>query len=175
MIKGKVFVLTFAVVLLAGLSLCSATYGEKPASEPKLRIGTYEPYILALAYYKSDMFKTRVNELVSQIKAAEADGKTELHKKLNTEGMVLQRQKRAQLSGRAPVDNIVAQMKDALPEIAQASGVVAIAANLAYHSPDDVELLDITDAMVGQFNPSKETLRAIKTMTKQHEKYKTQK
>ncbi len=88
--------------------------------------------------------------------------------------MVLQQQMRGQLSGRAPVDDIVVRVKDALPEIAQASGVEAIAGSLAYHS-DDVELLDITDAMVQQFNPDEETLKAIKSMTKQHRKYKTKK
>ena len=174
MTKRKLLVLMFAVVLLAGLALCSVTYGEKPDSDPKLRIGTYKSYILALAYYRSDMFKKRVNDLGAKIKTAEDDGKTDLLKKLNTEGKVLQQQMRAQLSGRATVDNIVAHMKDALPKVARDSGVGAICGKVSYHSPD-VELLDITDALVGQLNPSKETLEAIKSMTKQHRKYKTEK
>ena len=165
--KRNVLALTCAIALAAGWALCSATYGEKLDSQPKLRIGTYKSYILAVAYYSSDMFKKQMSDIDAQIKQAEADGKAELLKQLNAKGRALQQRAHMQLRGLAPADNILAHMKDALPKIAQASGVEAISGKVAYHSPA-VELLDITDALVGQLNPSEETLKAIKSMMKHH-------
>ena len=172
MTKRKLLVLTFVVVLLAGWALCSATYGEKPVSQPKLRIGTYKSYILALAYYRSDVFQKQMADLSVQIEQAKADGKDELLKRLKIKSSILQQQVRGQLSGRAPIDNVLAHMKDALPKVAQDSGVEAISNKVNYHSPD-VELVDITDVLVGQLNPSDKTLEAIKYITKQHPPVKT--
>ena len=167
MTRTKLLALTFAVALAAGLAFCSATYGENPAPKSKLRIGTYKSYIIALAYYRSEVFQKQIADLSAQIEQAKADEKTELLKQLTAKSQALQQQVRGQLFGRAPVNNILANLKDALPGIAKASGVEIISGKVDYHSPD-VELLDITDALVQQFNPSDETLEAIKSMGKHH-------
>ncbi len=172
MTKRKLLALTLAIVLLAGWALCSATYGEKPASHPKLRIGTYKSYILALVYYRSDVFQKQMAELSAQTEQAKADDKPELLKRLKIKSSILQQQARGQLSGRAPIDNVLAHIKDALPRVAQDSGVEAISSKVNYHSPD-VELVDITDALVQQLNPSDRTLEAIKKIMKQHSPAKT--
>ena len=170
--KQNRLALTCVIALAAGWAFCSATYGEKPDSQPKLRIGTYKSYVLAVAYYRSDMFKKQMADLSAQIEQAKTDGKTELLKQLNAKSKALQQQAHGQLLGRTPIDNILAHMKDALPKIAQASGVEVISGKVAYHNPD-VELLDITDAMVQQLNPSNETLEAIKTLMKHHSPVQT--
>ena len=167
MTQRKLLALTFVIILVAGWAFCSATYGEKPDSHPKLRIGTYKSFVLALAYYKSDVFGKQMADLGAQTEQAKADGKAKLLKQLKAKSKSLQQQMQSQLFGRAPVDNILAHMKDALPKIAQDSGVGAIAGKVTYYSPD-VELLDITDALVQQLNPSDETLEAIKYMMKHH-------
>ena len=165
--KQNLLALTCAIALAAGWAFCSATYGEKPDSQPKLRIGTYKSYVLAMAYYRSEVFQEQMADLSAQTEQAKADGKAELLKQLKAKSKALQQQVHGQLFGRAPVDNILAHMKDVLPKIAKASGVEAISGKVAYHSPD-VELLDITDALVQQLNPSDETLKAIKSMMKHH-------
>lgn len=167
MAKRNLLALTFVISLAVGSALCSATYGEKPDSQPKLRIVIYKSYVLALAYYKSDVYKKQIVDLGVQAEQAKTDGKAELLKQAKSKSKSLKQQVQRQLFGRAPIDNILTLMKDALPKIAQDSGVAAISGTVAYHSPD-VELLDITDALVGQLNPSDETLEAIKYMTKHH-------
>jgi len=159
--------LTFVIALVAGWAFCSATYAEKPDSRAKLRIGTYKSYILAIAYYRSEAFQKQTADLNAQTEQAKADGKTELVKQLKARTKTLQQQAHRQVFAGEPIDSILAHMKDALPEIAQASGVEAISGKVAYHSPA-VELLDITDALVQQLNPSDETLEAIKYMMKHH-------
>ena len=171
--KRNLLALTFVIALAAGWSFCSATYGEKSDIQTKLRIGTYKSYVLAVAYYRSDVFQQQMDDLSAQAERAKAHGKAELLKQLKAEGQALQQRAHGQLIGRMPIDNILAHMKDALPTIAQASGVEAISGNVDYHSPD-VELVDITEAMVQQLNPSDETLEAIKDLMKHHSPVKTE-
>ena len=111
MTKRNLLALTFLIVLVSGWALCSATYGEKPDSHPKLRIGTYKSYVLALAYYRSDVFQKQMADLGTQTEQAKADGKTELLKRLKAKSNSLQQQVHGQLFGRAPIDNILAHMK----------------------------------------------------------------
>lgn len=165
--------LTFVVVLASGWALCSATYGEKPDSEPRLRIGTYKSYVLAVAYYRSDMFQKQMADLSAQVEKAKAHGQAELLKQLKAQVLAAQQQAHGQLVGRAPVDNILAHIKDALPTVAQASGVEVISGKVDYHSLD-VELVDITDTLVQQLDPSEATLEAIKAMMKHHSPAKTE-
>ncbi len=172
MTKRNVLALTFVIALVAGWAFCPATYAEKPDSRAKLRIGTYKSYILAIAYYRSEAFQKQTADLNAQTEQAKADGKAELVEQLKAKTKALQQQAHRQVFGGEPIDSILTHMKDALPKIAQASGVEAISGKVAYHSPD-VELLDITDALVQQLNPSDETLKAIESMMKHHSPVQT--
>jgi len=71
----------------------------------------------------------------------------------------------AQVFSNAPIDDIVAGMKDALPDIARKAGVSALVPEVSYHDPA-VDVVDVTDAMVQHFKPTDKTLGMITEMKK---------
>jgi SOS response regulatory protein OraA/RecX len=69
--------------------------------------------------------------------------------------------------GRAPVDDILAKIKDKLPDVCKEAGVDLIAWDIV-HSGPSVEVVDVTDHLVKRFEP-KESARKIIEELKKHE------
>ena len=65
----------------------------------------------------------------------------------------------------APIDDILLQVKDKLPGIAQQTGVDVIVAKLDYQKPD-VITVDVTDQVVALFHPNAKTLKTIAELRK---------
>jgi hypothetical protein len=67
-----------------------------------------------------------------------------------------------------PVDNILARIKDEIPEISRQADVEVIVSkwDLVYQR-SGVEFVNVTDLMVKPFGPDEETLRIIKEIQEQ--------
>lgn len=94
-------------------------------------------------------------------KATEA-GDEKRAKELAAAGPELQDVLHKQGFGTWPVDNILEEIEDAIPDIAERAGVGVIVSkwNVVYQKPG-VELVDITDFMVEPFHPNEATMKVL--------------
>ena len=134
---------------------------EKTAA---LRVGTFDSRGVALAYGRSarpDCLLAKVSELRKEHEQARKDGNEDRTKELEMEPLALQEQIHKQVFSGAPIDDILALIKDDLPKVAAAAGVKLIVSGVL-HSGSDVKLIDITLEMCAPFEPDSETLKMIK-------------
>lgn len=152
-----------AIALAAGVAVES---GEKDsAGEPAgaLRVGTFDTRAVALAYGRSEGFLASVRELHREAEEAERKGQQKRLEKLEAKGQALQEQLHRQVFGDAPIDDILAELEDELPEVARAAGVDVIVTGLLYAAPG-AETTDVTLQMVEPFAPDEKTLEFIRQL-----------
>jgi hypothetical protein len=165
----KTLVMCTILAEVVGFSGTLAT-GADPAKKP-MRVGTYDSRAVALAYYRkfyrSPEFTARMKTLEEARDAAKAAGDHEKAKKLEAEGKAEQEHSHSQVFGSAPIDDIVAKIKDQLPQIAKQAGVDMIVSkwSITYRSAD-AEVVDVTEPMAQLFHPDTETLKILRDLTK---------
>ncbi|MHC5002294.1 MAG: hypothetical protein ACYTJ0_04150 [Planctomycetota bacterium] len=152
----------FAATLL-GLPL-ALTGNAGQADVPALRVGVYDNRSIAIAYAASAY--NPVGQKMKAYEAAKAAGDTELVEELEAWGEKAQRQLHRQGFGRVPVGELLAHVKDRLPEVARRAGVDAIVWQADYLTPH-VEKVDVTMELVQLFEPSEKTLTWAKQIREQ--------
>jgi hypothetical protein len=168
----KTFHLVFVIALvLAGLLVTSSIFAqdfEKETSTPKFVVGTFDSRAVAIAYARSETFIKYIQGLRSELEKAKTEGNEKRIKELETEGPALQELIHKQGFGTWPVDNILEQIKDKIPDIAKEAKVDVIVSkwNIVYQQKG-VEFVDITDFMVKPFNPDEATLNIVEEIKKQ--------
>jgi len=105
--------------------------------------------------------------LHESMKKAQEEGNESKINELNEKGKDIQAKAHRQGFGNAPVDEVIEQIKDKLPEIAKKTGVDLIVSKwkIDYQSPG-TKYVDVTDQMVQPFSPSPETLKVIQDIQK---------
>jgi len=157
--KRAVFIL-IAVFLLF---VVFAGSGQNQEAPRKVRVGVYDNRAIAVAYAPSKYNPT--GKKMEEYKKAKAAGDAKLVKELETWGPKQQRQLHRQGFGRVPVDDLLAHVKDQLPEVARKKGIDLIAWQCDY-SGLNVEVVDITNELVSLFEPSEKTLRIVEELKK---------
>jgi hypothetical protein len=170
--------LAICVLLAAtvGFLGMSATGAEPPAKDAgqivkPLRVGTFDSRAVALAYYRKHLrsaeFVASMKKLREDRDKAKAAGENEKARKLEAQGRAGQAQVHSQVFGSAPVDEILAKIKDQLPEIAKRAGVDLIVSkwSVAYRSPT-AEFVDVTEPMAKLFQPDEATWKIIRETSK---------
>ena len=94
------------------------------ADEEKVRIGVYDNRAIAIAFAASKF--NPVSEQMKKYEAAKKAGDKEQMDKLEAWGKKHQRQLHRQGFGRVPVNDLLAHVKDQLPEVAKRNRVQAI-------------------------------------------------
>ncbi len=158
--------LSMGIALL--MSACSAAFAQpqdknSAPAKTTLYVGVYDSRAIAVAYAPS-----KYNPAGSKIKEyneAKADGDTKRAKELEAWGEKHQRQLHRQGFGRVPVNNLLAHVKDKLPEVASKAGIDVIARQCDYTS-QNVEVVDITKKLVLLFDPSEKTLKIVEELKK---------
>jgi ribosomal protein L12E/L44/L45/RPP1/RPP2 len=162
---------TYLVVAALAWAACSCGWrvqavGAQEPPAPKLRVGTYDPRAVAVAYAASETFQKQLKQKMQELKEAEAKGDAKRARELKGWGESRQWLLHLQGFAGAPVDDILATVKDRLAAVAKAAGVAVITSKADY-SGADVETVDITDQLVKLFNPSEKTLKTIRELRKQ--------
>jgi hypothetical protein len=153
----SLIVLTAALAATCLLSLAQA---GAPAA-PKVRIGTYDTRAIAVAYARSSLMTDRLNQLKQSRDAAKAAGDDKKVKEIEAQGAALQRQLHRQGFSNMPVDDLLAGVKDALPQVANDANVSAIAPRVNFSDDGSVEVVDVTDKLVAAFKPDAKTTQII--------------
>jgi hypothetical protein len=147
-----------AVVILGAVLNCGAA---PPTTAPaKIRVGVYDSRAVCIASRGSPAFAASIQELQTQLKQAEAAKDTKRAEQIKQRGKTLQTLRHLQAFSNAPVDDLLVHIQDKLPEIARTSNVSLIAARADFHG-DEVEIVDVTDALVDAFGPDARTLKVI--------------
>jgi hypothetical protein len=156
--KRTVTILVACVAILGGMAVMGQD--KKATSDPtqtkKIRIGTYDNRAIAIAWGGSKY--NPVGQKLEEKKKAEADGDTKKVEELKEWGKAHQRQLHRQGFGKVPVDDLLAAVKDRLPEVAKKTGVVAIVWQSDFVG-ENVEVVDVTQELVKLFDPSERVLR----------------
>ena len=140
------------------------------AAKP-MRVGIFDYRAITLAYYrkfyKSPEFTARLKKLKQEHAQAKAAGDEEKAKKLEAEGRGGQAHSHSQVFGSAPINDIMAKIKDQLPAIAKQAGVDLIVSkwSLAYRSPD-AQFVDVTEPLAKLFQPDRPTMKMIRELPK---------
>ncbi len=163
---------SIAMLLPAMGYIIPTAQGTGAATQEKteaLRVGIFDSRGVALAYGRSarpDCLLAKVAELRREHEQAKKDGDEERMKELEMEPPVLQEQIHKQVFSGAPIDDILALIKDDLPKVAEAANVMLIVSGVL-HSGSGVILVDITKEMCAPFEPDDETQKIIKVILDQ--------
>lgn len=155
-----------ALVLACVFAACSifpaseSLAGDK--EEGVLQIGVFDSRAVAIAYARSEPFRKRIDDMKAEHRKATEAGDEERAKELATTGPELQDMLHKQGFGTWPVDNILKEIEDAIPDIAEKAGVDVIVSkwDVVYQRPW-VELVNVTDFMVEPFNPNEDTMKVL--------------
>ena len=162
------------VIGLVGMSAMRAepAAGDAAGQPAKpMRVGTFDSRAVALAYYRkfyrSPEFVASLKKLKEEHDRAKAAGDEEKAKRLEAEGRGGQEHSHSQVFGSAPIDEIMAKIKDQLPNVAKQAGVGLIVSqwSIAYRSPD-AQFVDVTEPLAKLFRPDESTLKMIRDLPK---------
>lgn len=163
----------FVTAILILVGGCLALWGwRNPANaqtdqtaKPVVKIGVYDSRAVIVGARDSKGFNTGVADLMRQKDEAETAGDTRRVQQLKHKGNCLQQLRHAQAFSTAPVDDVLEQIKDKLPAIAEKAGVDVIVARPDYVAKG-VEIVDVTDQIVAELSPSEKTLKTVAEMRK---------
>jgi len=145
---------------------CVATVPARPApatKESRIQVGVFNSKALVLACYRSPMFADQINDLRKQKADALAQKDQKRADELEKQGAAMQDLAHRQLTGAAPIDNILDALKSALPRVAADAGVQIIpsSADVLLFRSEDVRNVDLTDALVRELKADEKTLQLI--------------
>jgi len=138
--------------------------GDAPASA-KVRLGTFDSRALAVAWAASDAHDRELEDVREEHEAAKARGDAARVAAIDARMRAHQDELHKQGFGVWPVDDILEHVEPDLPRIAAdaRADVIVCKWDVVYRAPD-VELIDVTRAMVAPFDPSERTLRMIEDL-----------
>jgi hypothetical protein len=168
-VRRKQFVLA---AILAGIGTAFALRGgDAPAPggakrppAAALRFGVFDSRAIAVAFVHS-RFSTGPKDLMDERKKAEETGDQKRIEELKAKGKKLQDKLHLQGFGKVPVDDLLAYVKDGIPQVAKSAGVDAIADDVLFTAPG-VETVDVTDALVKLYSPNESTLKMVESLKK---------
>lgn len=119
----------------------------QPAPITELKVGTFNRAYVVRAYYSSNAWKRKLQDMMNRRNQAAIAGSTDTVDRLDHEMRAMQALAQRQLSGDAPLTNIYEALKSDWPAIAKEAGVDVIVASPLYLAPGAV-LQDVTPAII---------------------------
>jgi hypothetical protein len=163
-------------VLLLGLGGCSVDGSAVPVVgnpdssallEPasSLVIGTFDSRCVAVAFYRSEASLARIDTLYAEYEQAIAAGDSLAAAGLDSLGRDLQTRMHEQVFSAGDADEVLWEIWDQLPAVAEEAGVDLIVSEWDILYSDSLfHPVDVTDILVRRFHPSEETLEIISQM-----------
>jgi hypothetical protein len=140
-----------AAALLAVIILILAR-GSASAAE---RVGTYDSRLVAFAAFWDEAHQARLNALIREARAAREKGEHDRFKSLDRQLTALQHDLHMQVFSTAPIDEVLAGLKDRLPALQREAGVSRLVSQwdeAALASVPAADRVDVTDRLVREFN-----------------------
>ena len=154
--------------LFALLSIVSGALADPPqektaASTARQRIGLYDSRAVAVAYAGTPAHEARLRRLSERREQAKKAGNLAEVAKIEAEGRALQRQAHQQAFGTAPVDDILALLGDAVPEIRKETGVTVLLSKwdeAGLKKYPEAERVDVTLRLIDALHPNERQRRS---------------
>lgn len=161
------FALYSALITVTLCGVARATESDDKATASRVRVGTFDSRLVAVAYVRSDVFHSRLEKMAAELKAAKEAGDQKRVKQLEAAGPALQHLIHKQSFGTWPIDDILKTIEGDLPKIAKESDVDVIVSkwNITFRKKH-TEFIDVTMKMVERFEPTKETQKVLKDLAK---------
>jgi hypothetical protein len=150
----KLLILTAAVAVTAGL-----------ASAECIRAGVFDKQAVVVAFYRSPQWAEVNKAKIAELDAAKKANDTVKVKTLQAWGTAHQELAHQQLTGEAPIGNILEALAPGLADIARRAGVNFIAADLAFADPA-VNAFDVTDFLMAFLHADSRTLSLVHDLRK---------
>jgi hypothetical protein len=151
------------VVIVATVSIFSHTRAAETKAAAE-RIGIYDSRVVAYARFWTEAHQRELNEKAKASKDAKAAGQTVRYEELSAALKKEQERIHRQVFSTAPIDDVLAEIKDQLPEIQKEAGVSKLVskwdeATLKQHRK--AERVDVTDLLVREFRPGEKQLKVM--------------
>jgi hypothetical protein len=159
------------VTVSASLSLDAGHRLEAAeASTPPERIGIYDSRAVAYAHFWSDAHQRELNDLSKAAQAARAGGHEERFKELDAALKKGQERIHLQVFSTAPVDDVLAGMKDRLAAVEQEAGVATLVSK--WDGPElkkhkGARQVDVTDLLLREFKLDEKKMKVVQDVRKQ--------
>ena len=166
--KNQLMLTLLALTALTITSTFSSRAAESNA--PPERVGVYDSRVLAYADFWSEPRQRKLADQTREAKAARDAGDTNRFQKLDA--TLKQERERAHLQvfSTAPVDEILAGMKDRIAEIQKEAGVSALVSRWdekALREHKGAAQVDVTDRLLRDFKLDEKQKKVIDEMNRQ--------
>jgi uncharacterized secreted protein with C-terminal beta-propeller domain len=135
---------------------CAENLAGTP-QKAKARIGVYDSRAVAVAFAGTEPFNKAMSSLQAEYENAKVAGNQKRVEELEAETVARQQLLHLQAFSTAPVDDILEQIKDSLPEIEQKAGVITLVSKWdkeALAKYPSAELVDVTMMLVDALHPN---------------------
>jgi hypothetical protein len=133
----------------------------------KKRVGVYDSRCIAIWYYNSNEFNTKIKDLMDSLHKLKESKDTVHAKKLEEKGQLMQRIAHDKGFGRGSVAEILENKKDEIKSIASQENLLLIVSKWEVNYSDpEVEIVDVTLKLL-------DMLKAPESMKKQYEQMKS--
>lgn len=163
------------LALMVGMGAsCAISDGDllmaAETSAPPERIGTYDSRAIAYAHFWSDGHQRKLNDLSKAAKVAMAGGDEERFKELEAALKKEQETSHLQVFSTAPVDDVLAGIKDRLPAIRKEAGVATLVSK--WDEPvlkkyRGARQVDVTDLLLREFKLDEKKMKVVQDIRKQ--------
>ena len=143
-----------AAALILFLFALAPAIRAQPAPEPKVTIGIFSRTMVVQVYYRSEVWKAKVQAMSDERNKAAAAGDNATVDRIDQQLATLQSLAQKQLAGEASLKNIYDVVKADWPAIAQETGVDIIVEAPLYQGPA-TRVSDVTPAIVKRFGLKK--------------------
>jgi hypothetical protein len=163
---NKRFTLLPTTVLIAGLMSVGSWAAETNVPE---RIGIYDSRALAYAEFWTPAHQNRISDLVKNARAAKAAGETERFNKLEAEIKSEGATNHLQVFSTAPVDEILARMKEHVASVQKEANVSRLISKWdepALKELKRAERVDVTDLLLREFTLNEKQQKVVADLRK---------
>jgi hypothetical protein len=143
------------------------TMGQTNQKASTERIGVYDSRVIAYAHFWTDANMRKIKEMSEE---AKANGQTERFTELSAKLKMEQERNHLQVFSTAPVDEVLAGMKERVAAVLKESGVSRLVSKWdektlkAYKS---VQQVDVTDQLLREFKLNEKQLKVVADLRKQ--------
>jgi hypothetical protein len=166
------FILTIASISMpiVMLGLTQPGFAQDNGPKTRERIGVYDSRSIAVAFARSPAHEKELQHLMTEHRKAKEAGNLDKVAQLEAEGRARQEKAHKQAFSTEPVDDLLLNITNALPEIHKAAGVTIFISKwdeAGQRKYAGAEKVDVTLRLVDAFQPTeRQRKRAIEIQTR---------
>ena len=166
----KTTIMIVLAATVAGLGLDDHSLRAAETNTAPERIGVYDSRLIAYASFWAAAHQRKLNDLVKEAKAAQASGDTNRFRELDAALKQERERGHLQVFSTAPVEEILAGMKDRVAAVRQDTGVSLLVSKWDEKTLKEhpgARQVDVTDPLLRDFKLTDKQKKVIEAMRQQ--------